>query len=82
LEGAMRVAERIRITVEEMKIRHSDSLAAEMVTVSLGVATIEDGGIDSHKKLIKNADTALYQAKRGGKNQTQYYKNQNGSVDS
>jgi diguanylate cyclase (GGDEF)-like protein len=82
LEGAMRVAERIRITVEEMKIRHSDSLAAEVVTVSLGVATIEDGGIDSHKKLIKNADMALYQAKRGGKNQIQYYKNQSGSVDS
>ena len=74
MQGAMKVAERIRITIEGMKIRHSESEAADVVTVSLGVATLIDGGIDSHKSLIDNADKALYQAKRNGKNQVQYYR--------
>ena len=81
-KGAMKVAERIRITIQEMKIKHGGSQAAEVITVSLGVATLEGGSIDSHKKLIKNADTALYQAKRDGKNQTQYYQNKSDNVDS
>jgi diguanylate cyclase (GGDEF)-like protein len=74
LDGAMRVAERMRLNVEEMGIAHKKSLPAQIVTMSLGVATSEDtSALVSLEDLIKYADMALYRAKEQGRNQVQFF---------
>jgi diguanylate cyclase (GGDEF)-like protein len=68
--GAMAyaAAERVRMAVQALQLTHADSSAAPVVTVSLGVASmaVQPGQIDA--ALIKSADDALYEAKRGGRN--------------
>ena len=61
-------AERVRQAVEALQLPHADSVAAPVVTVSLGVGSVavQPGQIDA--ALIKSADDALYQAKRDGRN--------------
>jgi len=73
-DGAMRVAERMRLNVEEMGIAHKKSLPARIVTMSLGVATSQDTAtLVSLEDLIKCADVALYRAKEQGRNQVQIF---------
>jgi diguanylate cyclase (GGDEF)-like protein/PAS domain S-box-containing protein len=68
--GAMRMAEKIRVEVENLAIPHGDSPVAPIVTVSLGVgwSTPEPG--DSLDKFVERVDAALYRAKREGRNRT------------
>ena len=73
LNGAMHVAERIRLVIEDLQIRHNQSLNAEVVTISLGVSTMKNNNVDSYEELIKRADEALYHAKQLGRNQVQFY---------
>ncbi|HET7921989.1 MAG TPA: diguanylate cyclase [Gammaproteobacteria bacterium] len=62
---AMEVAERVRRGVEEMKV---DTAGAEVrVTVSIGVAMANEQ-TESIAALINEADRALYEAKRAGRN--------------
>ena len=74
LDGAMKVAERIRFSIAEMKIKHIGSPPENVVTMSLGVATLEDNSLTSYEKLIQYADEALYSAKDSGRNQVQPYR--------
>jgi diguanylate cyclase (GGDEF)-like protein len=67
LEGAYAIAERIRTSIEALQIPQMDNRGVLKVTVSLGVASTNDGVKDI---LIGEADAALYQAKRLGKNRT------------
>jgi diguanylate cyclase (GGDEF)-like protein len=67
LEGAYTIAERIRIAVESLRIPRIDDLGSLRITASVGVAASSEGDKDA---LIAEADTALYQAKRQGKNRT------------
>lgn len=64
-EGAARIAETIRVTVEQCELSFQSNLIA--ITVSIGVATFPD-----HAKtvagLISAADSALYFAKQSGRN--------------
>ncbi len=55
--GAERVAEAVRLAVEELA-----------VTVSAGVASIVPGRDDEPAALVASADRALYRAKRDGRN--------------
>jgi two-component system chemotaxis family response regulator WspR len=68
LEGAATVAETLREAVEELRIAHARSEAAEHVTLSLGVATLEPRGDSDLAALVATADAALYAAKRAGRN--------------
>lgn len=66
--GAEKVAQEICWAVNNLKIDHFCSKCSSYVTVSLGVATTIPTQKVSSQKLIKTADTALYQAKDKGRN--------------
>jgi diguanylate cyclase (GGDEF)-like protein/PAS domain S-box-containing protein len=70
--GALCVAERVRQLVLDLAIAHEGSPAPSVVTVSIGVATAWPADPASGPKnvgaLLAAADTALYQAKSGGRN--------------
>lgn len=68
--GARVVAERIRAAIVAMQIPHVGSSAAEVVTVSLGVATADPARL-SASALLMAADQALYSAKRQGRNRVE-----------
>lgn len=61
---AERVAERIRIELEQSDLRSSGR--AVPVTASMGVTEVK--GLDDLDRAIQRADEALYEAKRGGRN--------------
>lgn len=63
------VAERIRRGVEEL--RSADLPAEFRMTVSIGVATSPRPAMSSTDDLIREADYALYRAKRSGRNRTE-----------
>ena len=66
LPGAAALAERIRATIEERVIRHTNS--PRNITVSVGVATMTGSEEGEPSALVRAADGALYQAKRDGRN--------------
>ena len=67
LEGAYAIAERIRTAIEALRIPRKDDDGTLRVTASLGVVA----STDAHNEgLIADADAALYEAKRQGKNRT------------
>jgi diguanylate cyclase (GGDEF)-like protein len=67
-EGAVAVAEALRSEVEQAALEHRKSLTAEVVTLSLGVATVVPSERETPDDLIASADSALYRAKREGRN--------------
>jgi diguanylate cyclase (GGDEF)-like protein len=66
LDGAKVIAERIRKTIESLPLEHNSRPVS--LTCSIGGATIipQPGG--DRSDLVKRADSALYQAKDGGRN--------------
>jgi diguanylate cyclase (GGDEF)-like protein/PAS domain S-box-containing protein len=70
--GALSVAERVRKLVLDLAIPHEANPAPSLVTVSIGVATAwprePENGPNSVNILLAAADTAMYQAKSGGRN--------------
>lgn len=64
--GARLFAERLRQTVEDLKVSYEGQ--AIPFTISLGVADLAQSSND-HKQLIEWADHALYNSKRNGRNQ-------------
>ena len=71
-ESATIAAERLRSAVEEMAIPHEGSPYG-VVTVSCGLAELYSGEDKTVDELLKEADTALYQAKEKGKNNVAVY---------
>ena len=68
MRGALELAEKLRIAVELLHIQHAHSSAANIVTVSIGVASmVPEPGMD-RSSLVKLVDTALYTAKGEGRN--------------
>jgi diguanylate cyclase (GGDEF)-like protein len=67
LEGSYAIAERIRTSIEDLRIPRLDQQGTLRITASLGVTSSTDGTKDA---LISDADAALYRAKRQGKNRT------------
>jgi len=72
LKVAGQLAESARKNVEMLEIEHLQSDVHEYVTVSLGVATVRPARDLNPTSLIEQADLALYQAKRAGRNQVWY----------
>ncbi|MFH1152175.1 MAG: diguanylate cyclase [Pseudomonadota bacterium] len=72
-KGAWRVAENIRVAVEQLRLPNPRSLPWKTVTVSLGVATAAEVDSLSQEELIRRADSALYTAKDRGRNTVSGY---------
>ena len=68
LAAATQVAQAIRQAVFAMQIEHADSVAAPVVTVSLGVCSKSSARLGSEQALVKIADEQLYLAKSSGRN--------------
>ena len=68
--GAADVAEQLRAAVEALAIPHEHASTAAVVTLSLGVATLDPGQetASDTQSLLKRADEALYEAKKAGRN--------------
>lgn len=64
-EGAAQLAERIRVVLENSYVSVSARVTLR-ITASLGVATLKSD--ETQEALLKRADHAMYQAKRGGRN--------------
>ncbi len=67
--NALSVAERFKQALTQSCIEHSHSATSDCVTVSMGVATHDQGSSYQGKALIEEADKALYKAKESGRNQ-------------
>jgi diguanylate cyclase (GGDEF)-like protein len=67
LDGAYTIAERVRQSIAKMKVPALDGIGSLQITASVGVAASCEG---DKNDLISAADTALYTAKREGKNRT------------
>lgn len=66
---ALPIVERLRLDVFEHPFRNRDLQPEGRLTVSAGVATFPGDGA-SYEQLLKQADDALYRAKREGRNRT------------
>lgn len=67
--AALQIAERLRIAIEDLGIRHEGSRASEVVTASLGAATGHGADLDADR-LVAAADSALYVSKHEGRNRS------------
>lgn len=68
LENAADIAEQIRVDVEGIALLHPASAVSNIVTISLGVATIVPPRGQDPRSLIALADKLLYEAKQHGRN--------------
>jgi two-component system chemotaxis response regulator CheY len=67
-ESAVVAVERVRKAVEDAQLPHPDNLPFGVVTVSIGVASLDDAVDTEMASLLDLADQALYEAKRSGRN--------------
>ncbi|MBW3568040.1 MAG: diguanylate cyclase, partial [Proteobacteria bacterium] len=66
IEDAATRAEALREQISELEVQHGD-LVLPAITISVGIAAFPQHG-DTPDQLLKAADTALYRAKKAGRN--------------
>ncbi len=71
-EGAHVLADRIRVKVEAADFFKEEIQPNGQLTVSIGIATFPDDAV-GEQELIENADKALYEAKKAGRNRVFTY---------
>jgi diguanylate cyclase (GGDEF)-like protein len=67
-EGGLYIAEKMRKTIEDLKIPHEKSPTSDYVTISLGGVTSHIDDDTDSVELLKASDKMLYLAKENGKN--------------
>lgn len=70
-DDVLQMAEQFRKDLEAKAMPHKSNDAADVVTVSLGVAGIQPSQHGNPKDLIERADRALYKAKGAGRNRVE-----------
>ena len=60
----MEVATRLGRIIRQHRFK---SLDGEQITISAGISTFQDNGVQSCDQLLQRADKAMYQAKAQGK---------------
>lgn len=70
-EGALVVAGKLRLAVEDLNIAHPRSEPGGGLTISLGAATAIPKKMIPSSRLVGAADEALYKAKQGGRNRVE-----------
>ncbi len=68
IDGAMVIAEELRLAVEQLALKHEFSDVGGIVSISLGAAGIPPRCGENSASLIALADGALYEAKEEGRN--------------
>lgn len=69
VEGALIIAERIRLMIAGLRIVRKEGVIAP--TISIGIASGDNSDSDNENELLDRADKALYLAKEGGRNRIQ-----------
>ncbi len=72
-EGALYIAENMRIKVRNLNIPHGSSEVSDRVSLSIGVSTFQPGDGSNIRRIIEWADRALYRAKNEGRNRVLYF---------
>ena len=70
-DKALQIAERVRKNVEKYSFKITEKIVVS-ITISIGIASYPEK-IENINFLSENADKALYQAKRAGRNQVVLY---------
>jgi diguanylate cyclase (GGDEF)-like protein len=73
-QGAVDIAERIRLAVADLRLEYPGGAGTGMAMVSAGVAAVVPRPGSDYRDLIDAADRALYQAKANGRNRTELAK--------
>lgn len=73
LQGALVVAENLRVLIDSLDIPHKGSKHYQKLTLSLGVSTLNQISPSSAEEIIMEADKALYKAKEKGRNRVEAY---------
>lgn len=68
-QGALKLAEDVRQSIEAVQIPHRSSKVTDHVTISIGAASIIPSPQSSLTEFLEKTDQALYQAKQAGRNQ-------------
>jgi diguanylate cyclase (GGDEF)-like protein len=68
-ENARRLAQKMCRQIEQQQIPHEKSGVSNVVTASIGAATVIPGADSSPVQLLESADKRLYEAKKEGRNQ-------------
>lgn len=67
-EGALAVAERLRHSVEALRIGHKANPPHNLVTLSIGLGEFQATDMTQVEHCLNRADEALYQSKHSGRN--------------
>ncbi len=72
-DAAIEVVRAVQKSIAELKLEHKASEISDYITISFGGCTLLPGERSSGRILIKNADQALYDAKRKGRSRVCWY---------
>jgi diguanylate cyclase (GGDEF)-like protein len=73
MQGALNVASAIQKAIAKLAIPHDNSDVSDLVTLSIGIASLIPTLERSPEDLISRADQAMYEAKNRGRNRAIAY---------